>query len=151
MDSSSTGLDRDRPLTETGHQQARSVGEQLKSCALPPIRIFASPFVRAQQTAAEICSILNQPVHTDDRLGADRGLGDMLAVVEDHRIHHPDEPAIAIVSHMPTVGELESLLTRGPAAGGTSFATGQLVAIHIQGDELIAGGTRIGLNEINTA
>ena len=150
-DSSSTGRDQDRTLTETGHQQAKSVGEQLKSCALPPTRIFASPYVRAQQTAAEICSILDQPIHTDDRLGADRALSDMLAVIEDHRTNHPDEPAIAIVSHMPTVGQLESLLTRGPAAGGTSFSTGQLVAIHIQDNELIAGGTRIDLDHINTA
>lgn len=148
LGSSPTGRDQNRTLTEVGHQQARSVGEQLKSCALPTMNLYASPYVRAQQTAADICSILDLPVHTDDRLGADHGLSDMLAVIEDHQTNHPDIPAIAIVSHMPTVGELESLLTRGPAAGGTSFSTGQLVVISIHNDELIAGGTRIELDHI---
>lgn len=133
---SHTGRDQDRTLTELGHLQAKAVGVYLKACEQQPIGVIASPFVRAQETASEICSVLGQSIITDDRLGADRRLSEMLAVLEDHR----DKESIAIVSHMPTVGQLESLLTIGPVASGSSFWTGEVVTIRVEGDELIGGG-----------
>lgn len=136
---SHTGRDQDRTLTEHGHQQAKAVGVYLEACAQSPTCVIASPFVRAQETASEICSVLDQTIITDDRLGADRGLTEMLAVLEDHR----DKETIAIVSHMPTVGQLESLLTQGPGASGSSFWTGEVVMIRVEGDELIGDGKMI--------
>jgi len=136
---SHTGRDQDRTLTEHGHQQAKAVGMYLKACERLPTCVIASPFVRAQETASEICSVLDQSIITDDRLGADRGLSEMLAVLEDHR----DKESIAIVSHMPTVGQLESLLTHGPGTSGSSFWTGEIVAIRVEGDELIGGGAMV--------
>ncbi len=136
---SSTGRDRDRTLTDKGHRQAKAVGEFLASCKAAPQMVIASPYTRAQETACAIWAALAQDQHTDDRLGADRGLSEMLSVVNDHQ--HIE--TIAIVSHMPTVAEFESLLTQGPASGTTPFMTGELKAIDIVGNEFIGQGTLI--------
>ena len=40
------------PLTELGHRQAADLAEHVKGLRRPPTRIVASPFLRAQQTAA---------------------------------------------------------------------------------------------------
>ena len=136
---SHTGRDQDRTLTERGHQQAKAVGMYLKACEQQPVCVIASPFVRAQETASDICAVLDQSIIADDRLGADRGLTEMLAVLEDHR----DKEALAIVSHMPTVGQLESLLSIGPTASESSFWTGEAVTIRVDGDELIGGGEMV--------
>ena len=137
--SSNTGRDRDRTLTETGHQQAKAVGEFLANCETVPELVIASPYTRVQETATAISNALAQDHHTDDRLGADRATSEMLSVASDHQ--HLE--TIAIVSHMPTVAEFESLLTQGPASGSTPFMTGELKAIKITGKELIGQGTLI--------
>lgn len=133
---SSTGRDRDRALTDLGHLQARAGGEYLAGLDACPKMVIASPYVRAQETAGELCEVLQQAMHTDDRLSADRGLTEMLSVVEEHS----DVESIAIVSHMPTVGEFVSLLADGPAAPGASLWTGQVVVIRTDGNELIGSG-----------
>lgn len=136
---SNTGRDRDRTLTETGHQQAKALGEFLANCESKPQLVIASPYIRAQETANAIWNALAQDQHTDDRLGADQATSEMLSVVNDHQ--HLE--TIAIVSHMPTVAEFESLLIQGPASGNTPFMTGELKAVRIDGDELIGHGTLI--------
>lgn len=136
---SGTGRDRDRTLTDKGHQQARAVGEFLASCKKAPEMVIASPYTRAQETANAIWDALAQDHHTDDRLGADRGLCEMLSVASDH-LH---VQTLGIVSHMPTVAEFESLLIQGPASGCIPFSTGELKAVEIVGDELIGHGTLI--------
>ncbi len=134
---SKTGCDQDRILTELGHQQARAIGVYLAGCRPMPTQIITSPFVRAQQTAQTITDALSIGIETDDRLGADRGLTEMLAVLEDQ--HHQE--AIAIISHMPTVGRLRTLLTEGPTAQASSLHTGEVAVIRIDHEELVAGGT----------
>lgn len=136
---SSTGLDRDRTLTDKGHQQARSLGEFLAGSKLVPELVIASPYIRAQETACAIWDALARDHHTDDRLGADRGMSEMLSVVSDHQ----HLQSLAIVSHMPTVADFESLLKQGPAARCMPFMTGELKAVEVLGDELIGHGTLI--------
>ncbi|MBL4699555.1 MAG: histidine phosphatase family protein [Phycisphaerales bacterium] len=136
---SNTGRDRDRTLTQLGHTQAQAVGQYLSKLQSPPTHIFASPYIRAQQTALDICASLNLIPTTDNRLGADQGLTEMHALIEEHQ----DKHSIAIVSHMPTVGQLESLLTNGPASSGTSLWTGQVITLEIPDGELIANATVI--------
>ncbi len=136
---STTGRDQDRGLTELGYQQARAIGVYLAGCRPMPTRVIASPFVRAQQTAKAACDARSLSVHTDDRLGAGRGLTEMLAVLEDHR----DQEAIAIVGHMPTVGQLRTVLTDGPTAQASSLQAGEVVMIRIDGEELVGSGKLI--------
>ena len=133
---SHTRLDRDRKLTELGHRQAHAAGVFLGGQKSARWRVIASPFVRAQETGLEVCSVLDQALLTDARLGADHGLGEMVATIEDHL----DQEHLVIVSHMPTVGMLETLVTHGPGASGNSYATGQIVVVRVDPQNLIGSG-----------
>ena len=137
--SSATGRDRDRKLTEKGHQQSRAIGVYLAGCRPMPRRVITSPLVRAQETAIAACEPMALAMQTDDRLGSDQGLSEMLAVLEDHR----EEDAIAIVGHMPTLGQLCTSLTEGATGSTSSLRTGEVAVIRVDGDELVGGGVLI--------
>lgn len=53
---------KDVPLNEAGREQAKRLGMYFENKNIA--RIFASPLVRAQQTAQEISKVLNAPVET---------------------------------------------------------------------------------------
>ena len=55
------------PLTETGHRQARAAGELIRR-DFAAARVVASPFRRAQQTAAAIAAVLGLDVDTEPDL-----------------------------------------------------------------------------------
>jgi broad specificity phosphatase PhoE len=57
----------DVPLTELGEEQAREAGERILG-SFRPTRIVASPFRRAQQTAALIAEVLGLGVDTEHDL-----------------------------------------------------------------------------------
>ena len=44
--------------------QARALGEALAASDLPNVRLYASPYVRAQQTARHLADALGVPLHT---------------------------------------------------------------------------------------
>ena len=58
----------DDPLTELGHRQAADLAAHVAGLRRPPTRIVASPFLRAQQTAAPCAEALGLPIETDPRL-----------------------------------------------------------------------------------
>ena len=130
---SPTGHDQDRRLTELGHQQARAAGSYLASSAHTPGHLFASPYARTQQTLDEINAVLDLPTTTDDRLAADQGLSEMCDLIEDHR----DHDSIALISHMPTVGALVTLLTQGPGVPWASLQTSEVVIVRTTNDQII--------------
>lgn len=136
---SDSGRDRDRELTELGHRQAWAAGAYLAGLGYGvkgSLLVVASPFTRAQETGIEVCNELGIELKTDDLLGADYGLTEMLSVVESHI----DQQAIAIVSHMPTVGMFETMLTGGIAERAGSLLTGQVVKVRVDPDELVGSG-----------
>ncbi|KAK9863761.1 hypothetical protein WJX84_000138 [Apatococcus fuscideae] len=56
----------DAPLTETGLHQARKLGERLKHEGID--RIYASPFLRTVQTAAQVASVIQMPICIENGL-----------------------------------------------------------------------------------
>ena len=52
------------PLDEAGHAQARALGAALKRLNLPRPRLYASPYLRAQQTGQHLSDGLGLPLHT---------------------------------------------------------------------------------------
>ena len=52
------------PLSEKGHAEAQALGVALAAAGLPNIRLYASPYVRAQQTARHLAGALGVPLHT---------------------------------------------------------------------------------------
>lgn len=59
----------DTPLTPTGHEHAREVGETLKKSRIPFGLIVASPYFRCAQTASRIAQVLELPIHFDLDIG----------------------------------------------------------------------------------
>ena len=99
--------DINRPLTERGEQHAQRAALWLAKTIKGPVSLWASPYLRTQQTAAPI--------------------GKALAVeVEHHHCLQPEmtpqkvvgelvneERSIILVTHLPLVGRLASLLIDG--------------------------------------
>jgi phosphohistidine phosphatase len=62
--------DRDRPLTETGREDARRLNTWLQDCGRPlPDRVLVSPAVRTRQTAERVLNgLAMRPPVFDERL-----------------------------------------------------------------------------------
>src|SRR6478672_9210266 len=68
--------DMDVPLSELGARQAEAFGRWLATRAERPDVVIASPYVRATQTAEQLCAAagVDRRVHLDERL-RERELG----------------------------------------------------------------------------
>ncbi|WP_417566684.1 SixA phosphatase family protein [Marinobacter sp.] len=116
-------LDQERELTELGRRGVAEVAAQIAESPWRPKLIWSSPFVRARQTAAIVSEILNCPVAEKTFITPDDNPGDCLdALVEQH------ESPLMIVSHMPLVGSLATLLVDGHRRG-IPFMTSQAVLL----------------------
>jgi phosphohistidine phosphatase len=87
-----------RTLTPEGHEQARNLGERLRTQGVIPDVVLSSPLLRARQTAAELgfgepesLDALAPGATADDVRAAIRGRGETVAVVG----HQPDCSRIA--------------------------------------------------------
>ncbi|GAA5523729.1 phosphohistidine phosphatase SixA [Microbulbifer aestuariivivens] len=93
--------DASRELTERGREQVAAVC-RARAAELSEVRtIWASPFVRTQQTAAIVARHLGLPVTTETLL-----LGDTPASAVLQALATADGFPILLVSHQPLVGSL---------------------------------------------
>ncbi|MGQ4879521.1 phosphohistidine phosphatase SixA [Billgrantia sp. LNSP4103-1] len=112
--------DSERMLTARGHAEAERMADWLGHQALVGARLYASPFVRARQTASPVAEALGVepevlPIITPD---------DSPVAVCDWLLANADGAApTVLVSHMPLVGLLTELLVEGRAQRGLAFAT----------------------------
>jgi len=115
--------DNMRRLSTRGEQEvtlmAGWLGDRVAHSALGPLRIIASPYMRAQQSADAVASVLGGQVETYEGITPD----DSPSAVCDWLMAQPDSDSLLLVSHMPLLGELTGILTRGHAGFGVSFAT----------------------------
>lgn len=118
--------DAQRPLTETGRQEAAKMGERLQGQSLEVI--LASPYLRAQQTAELVRQRtgLRRAVVTVDWATPD---ADPLAVL-DH-LAERSESNILLVSHQPLVGMLLSLAVDGHRRGHYPMPTAGLACLEM--------------------
>lgn len=116
--------DRQRELTEAGREGAGVVARQISRSPWRPGLIWVSPLVRARQTAAIASEILNCPVMEKLFLTPDDDPGRCLEALLDHGESDP----LLIVSHMPLVGSLATLLVDGHRRG-IPFMTSQAVML----------------------
>lgn len=115
--------DHARRLTPHGEQEAqimaRWLAERVGSGELLLPRLYASPYVRAQQTAQALCNTLGASLETLDFITPD----DAPSAVSDWLLEQPEGAPIILVSHMPLVGELAGLLVEGRPSQGVGFPT----------------------------
>ncbi|MFL5923201.1 MAG: SixA phosphatase family protein [Gaiellaceae bacterium] len=102
-----------RTLTPEGHEQARALGERLRSDGIEPDAVLSSPLLRARETAADLGFGEPEPLDelapgaTADRVRtAVRGRGE----------------TVIVVGHQPDCGQITAALRGGaepafPAAG----------------------------------
>ncbi|MNZ21298.1 Phosphohistidine phosphatase SixA [compost metagenome] len=124
--------DAERRLTAHGREQvlhsaAHLLGQPLQA-------IIASPYVRAQQTAALVHDTLGfaEPVRTVPWLTPDSNVQEVIAELERLRLEH-----VLLVSHQPLVGALVGMLEHGHAQQPAPLSTASLA--QLEGDWPLAG------------
>ncbi|MBZ2168008.1 MULTISPECIES: phosphohistidine phosphatase SixA [Marinobacter] len=118
-------IDQQRELTEIGRHQVAAVAAQVAESEWRPELIWCSPYVRARQTAAIVSEILNCPVDEREFLTPDDDPGACLDALLEAQ-----EWPLMLVSHMPFVGSLSTLLVDGHRHG-IPFMTSQAVLLDV--------------------
>jgi phosphohistidine phosphatase len=93
-----------RTLTPTGHEQARLLGERLRSGRLEPNAVLTSPLLRARQTAAGLG--FGEP-EAVDALAPGADADDVRAAVAGR------VGTIVVVGHQPDCGRITAALRGG--------------------------------------
>ena len=124
--------DKERSLTEQG---VREVSNTVALLAGQRVDfIFASPYLRAQQTGRIAAEAFGLTVETLDELEPDGNPAKVLDAL-------PDSGVVLLASHMPMVGYLTGLLCDGTPKVGPSFQTG--MALVLEMDILAPGMGRV--------
>ncbi|WP_148862907.1 SixA phosphatase family protein [Marinobacter fonticola] len=120
-------LDQARELTESGRLGSARVASDIASSRWRPDTIWCSSLVRAGQTAAIVSEVINVPVLERPFLTPDDDPGECLNAL----LYESDLPdTLMIVSHMPLVGALSTLLVDGHRRG-IPFMTSQAVVLDL--------------------
>jgi phosphohistidine phosphatase len=104
--------DPQRPLTETGHQQARAIGDRLRWHDCTPTQIWSSPLVRALETAELIARGVESELAVEAVPALAPG-ADPRAVVAALR-QLADDAIVMLVGHGPNLSRVGALLTGEP-------------------------------------
>jgi phosphohistidine phosphatase len=104
-------VDRERPLTAEGVQQAAALGAWLQHAGLMPDRVLVSAARRAVQTWEQAGTALPSGVQPigDPRIG-DNTVDALLAAIRETP---EDALSVAVVGHNPSISELAGVLDGG--------------------------------------
>ncbi|NWO06049.1 MAG: phosphohistidine phosphatase SixA [Alteromonadaceae bacterium] len=116
--------DQQRELTETGRRDVADVAARLAESPYRPEAIWCSPLLRAQQTAAIVSEVMNCAVEEKPFITPDDDPGKCL----DALLEQPLTSPLLIVSHMPLVGALATLLVDAHRRG-LPFMPGEAVVL----------------------
>ena len=94
-----------RPLSARGKEQARELGELLADVGADAV--FASPLLRARETAAAIARAAGLELRVDERLAPGATAEDVLAAVEGAGA------TVVVVGHQPDCSEIALALGAG--------------------------------------
>ncbi len=130
------GGDAQRALTAHGRADVRTLAEMLAAGAWRPDLLFASPYVRAQQTAAILArhGAPDLEVETLPGLGPDGEPGEVILELLARR---PALGHVVLVGHMPMLG----LMTGDFADEPRAFATAQLCRMEFAAEPAPGEGT----------
>jgi phosphohistidine phosphatase len=124
-ESSPSGRDYDRPLSEPGRTRTNAVAHELARRGERPQKIFSSPLVRARQTADIVARVLGIAVEIRDELAPSEAAPDVVREITDAALER-----VVLVGHAPDVSILvaELIGTHGHAPG---FEPAMVVAIDV--------------------
>ncbi|MDA0178956.1 histidine phosphatase family protein [Solirubrobacter phytolaccae] len=123
--------DAERELTPRGRTQAEAAGRALAALNVELAACYASPKVRAWETAQLACAALNVKLIREDALANGFSRVDALTLLEAHDAH------ILVVGHEPSFSQVVYDLTSarvdfkkgGVAAISATRTAGQLLAL----------------------
>ena len=104
-----TGDDHERPLTNEGVIQIKTIANFLKKIDIKIDAILSSPLKRAVQTAQIIAKSMDLEVILDKRLAYGFSLESLSEIIAEH----PQLAAIMLVGHEPDFSCVVSALTGG--------------------------------------
>ena len=112
VDETLTLRDPYRHLTARGREQARALGDRLRWHDCVPTRIWASPLVRAVQTAELVATGLTStsPVEIVVDLAPDGSARDLVSAVRAL----PSDASVMLVGHEPSISAIGALLVGAP-------------------------------------
>lgn len=128
--------DGTRSLTEQGRRDVTEAGAGLRALGVVLDRILVSPLRRAQQTA----DLLARGLVTDPN--AEPPLCETLAELDGSESpavvlaalgRLRQDETVAIVGHMPGLGELVALATTADPGSGVSFSTASVARLDFEG------------------
>lgn len=104
--------DPHRPLTAHGRVQARALGDRLRWHDCVPTRVWASPLVRAVQTAELVVAGIHHEVSVDiaPELAPDGSAREIAAQIAAL----PPASVVLVVGHEPLLSAIGAVLTRDP-------------------------------------
>lgn len=118
--------DEARRLTARGREDVRRMAEHLGTLGRRPARLFASPLVRARETAEEFARIWGLSIEFVDWLCP--GVPPSRTLEELRGLQPAD---LALVGHMPNLGLLLGLLTWGLPPKEVAIAKGGVALLKI--------------------
>lgn len=123
--------DHERSLTAAGEREVARMAawfhrQRLADpLDLPPLRLGASPYRRAQQTAAIMAERLGVAVETLPLITPDDPVEALFDWLQEHAMGAP----WLLVSHMPLVGELTGRLVERDRRASLGFPTAAIAAL----------------------
>ncbi|MEK7727665.1 MAG: phosphohistidine phosphatase SixA [candidate division KSB1 bacterium] len=113
--------DEARPLTEPGRKKMLRIARGLSKLGVRFSRLYASPLVRAEQTAEIVRQRFKlKAVEQTDLLVPEANPALLLPWLNQHE----EEAALALVGHEPHVSALLAFLLTGQMAAATPFKKG---------------------------
>ena len=130
--------DAERELTARGRREAERMAAWLADREdLAGLRLLASPYRRARQTAAIVGQALGLEAEALSLITPD----DPPRAVADWLLEQPQGRPLLLVSHMPLVGALTGLLVEGRVDRGLGFPTAAVA--ELEADVWAAGCARL--------
>ena len=123
--------DHDRPLTQKGRNRSESTARVLANLEIAPDVIFASPCVRAQETALIIADAVNVPVTTSDLVNFSFDKDALEVLIGGME---PDAE-VMLVGHNPSMSEVVEELT----GASINLKTGAIACVDVDPDDLETG------------
>lgn len=126
-----------RHLTAHGRRVSHDVGIALRARGLVPTAIYASPLVRAVQTAERVADATG--FAGEIQIEAHLVPGGTGAVALDVLGRHGGDDVVLLVSHEPTVRGLAAQLS-GLGSGFPSFRTSGVAVVVVDGEHCMLEG-----------
>ncbi|QIQ20962.1 phosphohistidine phosphatase SixA [Zophobihabitans entericus] len=127
----SASSDSARTLTLFGKQQSQQMGLWLKDKLVHFDYALVSPYIRAQQTLAEVCTVLPVP-KTETSASLTPGGSSYHVMERLQELAKKGYKSVFIVSHLPLVGYLVSDLC--PSVYPPMFSTAAIACVSLSSD-----------------